>query len=319
MAAVGKKTGTWRGWVRAALIMSSASWAVGCDSEEIVGIGYDSKVYTQRIQLWNISREYNVYVPRDLDPSRPAPLVFAFHGAPQSPEGMELMTWLYPEADAYGAVIVFPKAIDLRWSLPVAHGEVDDNADVAFVEAILERVSQDISIDRDRVYATGYSRGALFAHVLACEKPEILAGIAPVAATVGRPTSEFCRVRQALPVVWVQGDQDDQFPWNDGLAYWRGQLGGDESIEYFVAMNQCTGEYEVTPIDLVDDGTSVEQWDFQGCAPGVDLRFYKVLDGGHTWPGSPVDMSGLGKKTRDIVASRVVMDFLMAHERQGGA
>jgi polyhydroxybutyrate depolymerase len=43
---------------------------------------------------------------------------------------------------------------------------------------------------------------------------------------------------------------------------------------------------------------------------------YKVLGGGHTWPGTSVDLSPLGVTTQEIVASELLWDFFAAHPRR---
>jgi polyhydroxybutyrate depolymerase len=40
-------------------------------------------------------------------------------------------------------------------------------------------------VDRLRVYATGFSNGAMMTHRLGAELPDVLAAIAPVSGTVG--------------------------------------------------------------------------------------------------------------------------------------
>jgi polyhydroxybutyrate depolymerase len=44
---------------------------------------------------------------------------------------------------------------------------------------------------------------------------------------------------------------------------------------------------------------------------------YEVAEGGHTWPGTDVDLSALGATTQEINASQTMWEFFKAHPRRG--
>ena len=45
------------------------------------------------------------------------------------------------------------------------------------------------------------------------------------------------------------------------------------------------------------------------------MTFYAIEGGGHTWPGSAVDVNALGATTREIDASDTIWTFFRAHAR----
>src|SRR5690606_23610523 len=53
--------------------------------------------------------------------------------------------------------------------------------DIGFTRALIQYVQKTHTIDTRRIFATGMSNGAMFAHRLACDLSEEIAAIAPVA------------------------------------------------------------------------------------------------------------------------------------------
>ena len=98
-------------------------------------------------------------------------------------------------------------------------------------------------------------------------------------------------------------------------------LGGAGSAQWWAMNNGCQPQRTTTALPhLADDGTSVERWDYAECAAGSGFVFYKILGGGHTWPGAPLNLNlsrGLGRKSRDLDASRVMVDFFNGYSVAG--
>jgi poly(3-hydroxybutyrate) depolymerase len=120
-------------------------------------------------------------------------------------------------------------------------------------------------------------------------------------------------------VVTFFGDRDPQFFWDDGIAAGVGMLGGGGSAAWLAHQNGCEAEPDVIEVgdDESGNGTAVDLWRFQGCTGGA-VDFYHIRRGGHTWPGSPLNLTaGFGRKTGVIRATEVMTDFFLEHA--GGA
>jgi polyhydroxybutyrate depolymerase len=52
---------------------------------------------------------------------------------------------------------------------------------------------------------------------------------------------------------------------------------------------------------------------FTGCRAGGAVDFYAIEGGGHTWPGSPIDVARLGVTTKEISASETLWTFFTQH------
>jgi polyhydroxybutyrate depolymerase len=65
--------------------------------------------------------------------------------------------------------------------------------------------------------------------------------------------------------------------------------------------------------DTVTDGTRVRRSTYSGCRDGRDVVLFTIEGGGHTWPGGPPVGRSVGRVTRDLDATRVMLDFFDRH------
>jgi polyhydroxybutyrate depolymerase len=115
-----------------------------------------------------MDRTYALSVPADYDACRSYPLVFAFHG--DGGTGASLRDALGLEGPANGgAVFVYPDARDpdRSWQLDLDVPLAQDADTTLFVD-IVNKVASVYSVDRSRIFATGFSRGGYFANFLNC-------------------------------------------------------------------------------------------------------------------------------------------------------
>ena len=60
-----------------------------------------------------------------------------------------------------------------------------DNMGYSMTDTVIDRIAARLSVDENRVYLVGHSNGGMLAHRFAAERPERLAAVAPVSATIG--------------------------------------------------------------------------------------------------------------------------------------
>ena len=102
-------------------------------------------------------RDGLVYVPANLDPARPAPLVLALHGA--GAEGRQMVRILSPLADAHGLILLAPDSRGVTWDVILdTYGP-----DVRLIDAALEQVFARHAVDPGRIAVSGFSDGASYA------------------------------------------------------------------------------------------------------------------------------------------------------------
>lgn len=282
---------------------------------EDTGLEYGGGSFAQQINVNGIARSYLVVVPAGATPGVPAPIVFVYHGNQQAPENVRAMSELDDIAGAAGYLVVYPLGFDLRWKV-LDELDPQNLSDIDFTLAMLDRVASDIDIDRNRVYATGFSNGGQFVHRLGCELPETLAAIAPVGSTFTIAVRDRCQQTDPIPVVIFLGDQDDQFPWAGSTVGNDGTVSAEDNLDYWVDANGCGIVRDRTGLPDVDtgDGTTVSVYSHSGCSEGADVRMFRVREGGHTWPGSPFGGNATaGLQTNDISATQEMIDFFDAH------
>ncbi|HEV8181932.1 MAG TPA: hypothetical protein VGQ61_06135, partial [Candidatus Angelobacter sp.] len=157
----------------------------------------------QTTMTWTVDgvqRQALVFAPGPVPATnaQPVPLVFAFHGhggtMQAAAQVMHLQTF-WP-----GAVIVYPQGlktpslVDPQGNFPgwqVRGGQTGLNdRDLKFFDAMLATLRQKFPVDHERVYATGFSNGAIFTYLLWSERGKVLAAFGIVAGLLD-PAEHF--------------------------------------------------------------------------------------------------------------------------------
>lgn len=255
-----------------------------------------------------ISRSYVVYAP----PKRSKPaLVLVLHGWKGSGVGMERRTnrTFDKLADRDGFVVVYPNALGGQWN--AGHPwEADDKDDVGFLSALIVKLTAEFDVDPKRVYATGLSNGASMAFRLACERPNTIAALAPVAGGLAERLMQNCADTSQRPIalITMHGTADPISPFDDG------ELEGN--LAYWVRRNGCALTPTVTRLPDADpgDGTRTRVETYGGCKGGADVLLYAIEGCGHHWPGGDASWRwSNGRECRDFDAGFVIWDFFKRH------
>lgn len=163
----------------------------------------------QKIDVGNETRRYRLVVPASVDLSKPVPLVVAFHGMLiDSKDLMPKYTQLNKTAKANEFIIVYPEAVGKSWGITPEKV----NADLAFFDALIAKVTADYKIDPDRVFVLGMSNGGYFAHLVGKERSQTIAAVASHSGPLGLQTLFGVRADRKFPVMIIHGDKDQIFP-----------------------------------------------------------------------------------------------------------
>ncbi len=247
-----------------------------------------------------------------------APLVFALHGSPSTPQVMRTLSGFDELADARGLVVAYPRYIFEQWAVGCGEGcELEGDRDKNFMKALIAELHDRLGIDRGRVYLTGFSNGGLATYHLACELSDRFAAAAPVGALMIESQWQSCSLSPPVPFLMIHGTEDGQFPWDGAVEEVTTLMSAAATVARLVQLDGCGATPTVTlEPDTADDGTRVRREHYTGCTGPAEVIFYVVEGGGHTWPGSPLQLSPeLGAHSRDIVAQEIVVDFFLRHAR----
>ena len=269
-------------------------------------------------------RRYLLHLPPQADPATPLPVVLAFHGGGANAETMVAFSGLDEKADQAGFIVVYPEGTGrLPRMLTFNAGNccglaaASDVDDVAFTRHVLDDVAKLVPVDRNRVFATGMSNGAMMAYRLASELSDRIAAIAPVAGPMG---TKECHPGRPVPVMHFHGTADEFAPLEGGRG--RGPSGTEflsvqHSIDAWVEADGCEKTPTTTLLpDRHDDGTTVRELRHGSGKDGAEVVLVIIEGGGHTWPGREPRMRSLGTSTRDISANDMMWDFFRQHPRE---
>lgn len=280
-------------------------------------------------------RTYLLHVPPNLDRSKPAPLVFALHGGGGLAgkfDGQMTAKTFFEEADRLGFIVCCPQGVSKRWqdgrqfAVEEAKKEGPVPDDVAFLVALLDHLKKTYRIDDGAVFATGISNGGLLSYRLALDRPDLFAAVAPVIASL---PEELRRKRpgRGVSIAIFNGTDDPMMPYDGGAIKLgrrsrreRGRvLSTPDTVAHFRRLYGC--DRMVGPVLLPDvdprDGTRVRKTVHSGGKDGAEVVLYSIENGGHTWPGGKQYLRKriIGKVCHDINASRLILEFFLAHRR----
>jgi polyhydroxybutyrate depolymerase len=274
-------------------------------------------VETRRtIRAGGVERSYLLHLPASRGAGRPLPLLLVLHGAGGEGAGIASHTGLTGPATALGYAVVYPDGIERRWNDGRGPGGGQD--DVEFIRILLDSLGHELPVDPRRIYGTGISNGAGLAYRLACDLPGIFAAIAPVAGAPASAIEQRCAATRPVSVISFQGTRDPLMPYEGGHASIRRGLvlSARRSAALFAEVNGCTPPPVVTAEpDTVKDGTRVGRLAYGGCREGREVVLYTIEGGGHTWPGGPPVGRRVGRVSREVDATRTMLDFFDRHSQ----
>jgi polyhydroxybutyrate depolymerase len=299
----------------------------------------DAGDYTRTLTLDGGSRTYGVHVPAGLMQSTPAPLVFAFHGGGQTATGFEGFVHLQSKSDSSGFILVEPEGTPALpgtspGTLDVWNAgnccelaaQVNDNVDdVGFVVAMLASIEAEICVDPKRVFATGFSNGAMLSHRLACELSDRIASIAAVSGGMGNRNLDVtpvqtlfpCSPQRAVPVLHIHGTEDACYPFDGGYVPLSAITAEPVAVTIgdWVTRNGCSSGAPTTVLT-----TGAATCLSYPCPTTGNVELCMIDGGGHYWPGGD-DWAGSeavcglnqGVRSTDLIANDALWTWFVQH------
>ena len=257
------------------------------------------------------------------------PLVIMLHGGGGNAKLAALTTRWSEKADEIGFFVAYPEALRparerpptfLRnpqfWNVGSGLGYAEKHGvdDVAFIRALIDELCERLPVDRQRVYATGFSNGAALTFCLGMRLSDRLAAIAPVS---GYPWRQQPRPEHPVSLIYISGTADPMNP-IDGSAIespW-GRLPQRPPVEAFIRQWAewvgCSSKRYV-----LEDKDGVRRMRSGPNEKGVDVEYITISGAGHAWPGGPALLAEriAGKPTDKLNATDVIWDFVRRHPK----
>ena len=263
------------------------------------------------LQAGGLTREYRLYVPDIYTRTTGAvPLLVNLHGYGSNNLEQENYGDFRPLADTANFLVVHPNGtIDGNgnhfWNTFGPRGTGVD--DVAFLSTLIDTLARRYRVDLNRVYSTGMSNGGFMSYELACQLGNRIAAIASVTGSMTASRLVGCTSGRPVPVLEIHGTADGTVPYNGGTALQFVAI--PMLLNSWIQRNGCNPTAVVTPVPDINtaDGCTAERSVWSGGRNGSVVEHYRIIGGGHTWPGATFN---IGVTNQDISASREAWRFL---------
>ena len=262
-------------------------------------------------------RNYEVYLPQNFQSNMP--VVFALHGAIETIGWFKNYTLFNEVSDTSGFIIVYPCGIGRLWNMGIRRSLMDADTtfdDVGFISALIDTIHARYAVDLQRIYCCGFSMGGAMSYRLACELAHRFAAFACVGHKLNDISASLYTKIRPVPILHIHGTSDVE------VAYGSKGPGNswtvNETLDFWIQKNDCA--LEPVSISLPDldttDNTTIDKFSYADCSGGASILFYKVINGGHSWPGCNPDITfdSEGNKNYDINANVEMWNFFKNHE-----
>lgn len=220
---------------------------------------------THQIEQSTGQRSFILSVPDNYDPNHQYPIVFGWHwrggnaGEVANGQGASFGPYYGLEELAEGSMIfVAPEGLVdnnvTGWANP-------GGRDITFAEALLDHLEQELCIDTERIFSTGFSFGGMFSNAVGCALPDRFRAVAPISGSLW---SGCEGTDTPIAYLGIHGVDDEVVEIEPGR----------EARDEFLGRNACGS----TTVPDSPDGCVA----YEGCAAGAPLVWCEY-PGGH-WP-----------------------------------
>lgn len=250
----------------ALLMIQVASTADACGPDSNCMIGY---------------RHYRIAMPEGHDGSTPVGAIVFAHGFRGSAHGAMRNMSMRRMVSDMGLAFIAVKSAGPGWDIPgtpsnmVSTGE----AEFAYFEAVVRDVTERFAIDANRMMMTGFSAGGMLAWNLACFRPNLFAGFAPISGTFWLGPPDQC-AHDVTSIIHIHGTEDRTVPLQGRRI--RQTKQGD--VAKVLEMYQRHGGFQEPEIVDVSDMTCARRSNSSG-----DLLEFCTFPGGHSFRPSFVE------------------------------
>jgi len=276
-----------------------------------VGTPMKSGDYDQSIVSGGLTRTYILHIPPGYDGTKALPLVFVLHGLGGTGKSM-IGTGMSARADQANFIVVYPDGTGnpSGWNSGLKEDTRISADDVGFFKALIDKLETELGVDPKRVYAAGFSGGAIMTYRLGAELSDQLAAIAVVEGAMAnkQPDGSWLSIpfpASPLAVIIFHGQKDTHIPYNGGAGSGAGMLfvpPVQDTVSSWVKNNGCMDTLKA----VTTAGGNVTRQNYMDCTAGSEVAFYTIANGEHAWP-TP-------QKT-GISATNLIWDFFSKHSK----
>jgi polyhydroxybutyrate depolymerase len=280
----------------------------------------------ETIKFGGLDRNYLVHLPPGFDKSSSLPVVIQLHGGGSKAAQLDKLTKFQALADKENFIVVAPDGVESQWNDAkegaTYRAAVENIDDVGFISAMIDQLKTNLNIDMKKVYVTGNSNRGMKTLRVGAQLSAKVAAIAAVAGSMSNSLMAASSPQRPISVLMINGTDDPLVHIEGGNITAFGKVTGQvaapaATVKFWVEKNGCPAPAlkEELPDVNTTDGSKVTRETYAGCRDGVEVVYYIIQGGGHTWPGGPQYLSEIliGKTNRDFDATSVIWDFFKKH------
>ena len=241
-----------------------------------------------------LARQFVVYVPTNYNTDTDYPLMINFHGFGGTASDFVETADMRSLAESENFIVVYPQGTLLggypHWNSSAPSSDNKSSVDdIGFVEALIENISSTYSINKNRIYAAGYSNGGFMSYYLACNSTKF-AAIGSVAGTMIDDSYQNCNALVPTAMINIHGTADSVVLY-EGDSY--GSTAIKDVVTWWKNFNSCLNEDVLT-----NQNGSIEQQIFYDDSGNPYVQHIKIYDGGHYWSDK---LNFNGKNTSELI------------------
>jgi poly(3-hydroxybutyrate) depolymerase len=237
----------------------------------------------------NMQRRYILNVPKTYDNTKPYKLILAIHQLDGNDKQMYSQNY-YELMPLSNDSAIFAAPDGQKGGAPCSgtgtNGDSgcgwpnSNGSDMALMDAVVAQIEQNFCVDKNRIFATGWSYGASMSYEIGCERPlggtgSATWGVRAIAIYSGAQMSGSCKPTTPIGYYASHGT-------NDGILNYDG---GVTLAQNFAGANGCTW---ATPTKATGAHVCTNE---AGCKTGYPTEFCSFV-GPHTpWPDNGSSMT----------------------------
>ena len=256
---------------------------------------YSNLIYAQysSIEHNNETRQYIYYEPENLQEN--SPLVFVMHGYSSDASVIKNYSNMNTIANENGFAVCYPRGTEddygnRFWNVGYDFHPNETVDDVDFLVQLANYLQKKHDLSSENIFATGMSNGGEMCYMLACEASTTFKAVTSVAGMMLQNIMDSCNSENLIPIFEIHGTNDDVNIYNgdpNSSGEWGAYPSIPETIDYWSNLNNCSSfTTENLPNPNSNDGSYVVKERHYDSDNGNEIWLYKVVGGGHDWPGA---------------------------------